>query len=82
MIGVDTDVLARVHRALDALLNMEGIEVEAAGMARQALALSTGAVGLADNLIALGAWARGCSKLLTFDALFARTGRAELLKMR
>jgi len=59
---------------------MEGIEVEAAGMAREALALSSGSVGLADNLIALGARVRGCSKLLTFDARFAKTGRAELLK--
>jgi predicted nucleic-acid-binding protein len=71
---------AHVHRALEALLNMEGIEVEAAGMAREALALSNGSVGLADNLIALGARVRGCSKLLTFDARFAKTGRAELLK--
>jgi len=71
---------AHVHRALEALLNMEGIEVEAAGMAREALALSSGSVGLADNLIALGARGRGCSKLLTFDARLARTGRAELLK--
>lgn len=44
-----------VHRALDALLNMEGIEVEAAGIAKEALALGTGSLGLADNLIALGA---------------------------
>jgi predicted nucleic-acid-binding protein len=71
---------AHVHRALEALLNMEGIEVEAAGMAREALALSSGSVGLADNLIALGAKVRGCSKLLTFDARLAKTGRAELLK--
>lgn len=70
---------AHVHEALDALLNMEGIEVEAAPMVREALALSTGAVGLADNLIALRAKARGCSKLLTFDARFAKTGRAELV---
>jgi predicted nucleic-acid-binding protein len=69
-----------VHRALEALLNMEGIEVEASGMAKEALALSTGSVGLADNLIALGTQARGCARLLTFDARFAKTGRAELLK--
>jgi predicted nucleic-acid-binding protein len=49
-------------------------------MAREALALSTGSVGLSDNLIALRTRTRGCSKLLTFDARFARTGRAELLK--
>lgn len=49
-------------------------------LARETLALSTGAVGLADNLVALGARARGCTKLLIFDARFARTGRAELLK--
>jgi len=59
---------------------MEGIEVEAAGMARDALALSTGTVELADNLIALGTQVRGCSKLLTFDTRFAKTGRAELLQ--
>jgi predicted nucleic-acid-binding protein len=70
-----------VHRALEALLNMEGIEVEASGIAKEALALSTGSVGLADNLIALGTRSRGCSKLLTFDARFAKTGRAELLKV-
>jgi predicted nucleic-acid-binding protein len=59
---------------------MEGIEVEAAGMAREALQLSTGTVGLSDNLIALSAKARGCAQLLTFDTRFAKTGRAELLK--
>ena len=71
---------ARVHRALDALLNMEGIEVEAASSARAALAASTGSVGIADHLIAGAARARGCSRLLTFDTRLARTGRAELLK--
>ena len=70
----------RVHRALEALLNMEGIEVEGAVLAREALALSTGTVGLADHLIALSARARGCARVLTFDARFAKTGRAELLK--
>jgi predicted nucleic-acid-binding protein len=70
---------AHVHDALETLLNMEGVEVEAAPLAREALALSSGAVGIADNLIALRAKARGCRKLLTFDARFAKTGRAELL---
>ena len=46
-----------------------GIKVEAAAMAKEALALSTGPLGLADHLIAPGALARGCSKLLTFDLL-------------
>jgi len=72
---------ARVHRALEALLNMEGIEVELASLAKEALSLSTGSVGLADNLIALRTQARGCSKLLTFDTRLAKTGRAELLKL-
>ena len=71
---------AHVHRALNALLNMEGIEVEAAAMAREALLLSTAAVGLADNLIALGIQVQGCSKRLTFETRFATIGRAELLK--
>ncbi|MGA2079400.1 MAG: type II toxin-antitoxin system VapC family toxin [Holophaga sp.] len=71
---------SRVNRALEALLNMEGIEVEGTALARGALSLSTGSVGLADNLIALGAKTCGCSGLLTFDARFAKTGRAELLK--
>lgn len=70
----------RMHRALEALLNMEGIEVEDASLAKEALALSSGRVGIADNLIALSSRAKGCSKLLTFDARLAKTGRAELLK--
>ena len=70
----------RVHRALEALVNMEGIEVENATLAREALTLSSGAVGLVDNLIALGAKARGCSTVLTFDSRLAKTGRAELLR--
>lgn len=70
----------RVHEALNALLNMEGIEVENAQAVREALDLSTSAVGLADNLIALKARSWGCSRLITFDSRFARTGRAELLK--
>lgn len=73
--------VARVHEALGRLLNMEGVEVEAAPLAREALALSTGAVGLADNLLSLVARERGCSKLLTFDARLAKTGRAVLLKI-
>lgn len=72
--------VAHVHNALEALLNMEGIEVEASQLAREALTLSSNAVGLADNLISLRTKARGCSKLLTFDARFAKTGRAELIK--
>lgn len=71
---------ARVHEAQGRLLNMEGIEVEAAPLVREALELSTGEAGFADNLIALVARNRGCSKLLTFDARFAKTGRAALLK--
>jgi predicted nucleic-acid-binding protein len=71
---------ARVHQALDRLLNTEGVEVESASLARAALAACTGAVGLADHLIALAARGRGCSRLLTFDTRFARTGKAELLK--
>ena len=71
---------ARVRRALEALLNMEGIEVEAAGMAREALAAATGSVGIVDNLIAAVARGRGCSKFLTFGLRLVRTGRAELLK--
>lgn len=70
----------RVREALERLLNMEGVEVEAASLVREALDLSTGAVGLADNIVALIAQARGCSKLLTFDARLAKTGRAVLLK--
>jgi predicted nucleic-acid-binding protein len=73
---------AHVHKALEALLNMEGVEVEAAQLAREALTLRSKAEGLADNLIALRAKARGCSKLLTIDALFAKTGRAELIKIK
>ncbi|MDP1833173.1 MAG: type II toxin-antitoxin system VapC family toxin [Geothrix sp.] len=72
---------ARVHDALGRLLNMEGVEVEASPLAREALALSTGAVRLADNLVFLAARGRGCSKLLTFDARLAKTGRAVLLKI-
>lgn len=71
---------ARVHEALGRLLNTEGIEVEAAPLVREALGLSTGGVGFNDNLIALVARKRGCSKLLTFDARFAKTGHAVLLK--
>lgn len=71
---------AQVQEALESLLNMEGVEVEDASLAREALALSTGAVGLADNLITLMAKERGCTKLLTFDARLAKTGRAVLLK--
>ena len=71
---------ARVQEAMERLLNMEGVEVEDASLAREALALSTGAVGLADNFIALMAKERGCTKLLTFDARLAKTGRAVLLK--
>ena len=70
----------QVHEALDRILNMEGVEVENGSLARDALAFSTGAVGLADNLIALATKARGCTKLLTFDARLAKTGRAVLLK--
>lgn len=70
----------QVLEALERMLNLEGVEVEATPLAREALALSTGAVGLADNLIALTAKARGCTKLLTFDASLAKTGRAVLLK--
>lgn len=72
---------ARVHGALGGLLEAEGIEVEAAPLVREALALSTGGSGLADNLIALGARDRGCSKLLTFDARLAKADRAVLLKV-
>lgn len=75
--GWDPD---RVRHALDRLLDLEGVEVEAAPLAREALAHSGGAVGFADYLIALGVQARGCSRLLTFDARFSRTGWAELLK--
>jgi len=64
MIAMDTNIWARAILGDD----------------REALALSGGSVGLSDNLIAMGARARGCSKLLTFDARFARSGRAELLK--
>jgi predicted nucleic-acid-binding protein len=71
---------ARTLGALRRLLDTEGVEVETAPLARQALELSTGAVGLADNLAALIVQARGCSRFLTFDAGLARTGRAELLK--
>lgn len=71
---------ARVHEALGRLLNLEGVEVELVPLVREALALSTGAVGLADNLVSLVARERGCTKLLTFDARFAKTGRAVLLK--
>ena len=71
---------ARVQQALENLLNMEGVEVENVSLAREALALSTGAVGLSDNLIALTAKERGCAKLLTFDARLAKTGRAVLVK--
>lgn len=71
---------ARAQHALAALLNTEGVEVEGAAMVREALTLATAAVGLADHLIALTARARGCSKLLTFDARLAKSGRAELLK--
>lgn len=70
----------QVQKALESLLNMEGVDVESAALAREALALSTGSVGLADNLIALTAKNRECSKLLTFDARLAKTGRAVLLK--
>ena len=70
----------KVHTALTQLLNTEGVEVEAAPLAREALALSTGGVGLSDNLIALVAQARGCTKLLTLDSRLAKTGRAVLLK--
>lgn len=70
----------RVHRALDALLNMEGIEVESGSLARMALGRSTGSAGLADHLIVLAAKARGCKEVLTFDARLARTGQARLLK--
>jgi len=70
----------RVQGALGGLLDAEGVEVGAASLAREALALSTGSAGLADNLIALGARDRGCAKLLTFDARFAKAGRAVLLK--
>lgn len=70
----------QVSDTLESLLNMEGVEVEASALIREALALQSGAVGLADNLIALKAKERGCTKLLTFDARFAKTGRAVLLK--
>lgn len=71
---------ARVHEALARLINTEGVEVESAPLVREALELATGGIGFADNLIALGTRARGCTKLLTFDARFAKTGRAVLLK--
>ncbi len=70
----------RVHEALGRLLNTAGIEVEAAPLVREALELATPGTGLSDNLIALVARHRGCSRLLTFDTRFAKTGRAVLLK--
>lgn len=71
---------AKVREALENLLTMEGVEVEDAPLAREALGLSTGTVGFADNLIALTVKKRGCTKLLTFDARLAKTGWAVLLK--
>ncbi|WP_005038332.1 PIN domain-containing protein [Holophaga foetida] len=71
---------ARVHQALGSLLEVEGVEVDQAAMIREALELSTGAVGLADNLLALMVKAQGCTKFLTFDTRLAKTGRASLLK--
>ncbi|WP_005031433.1 PIN domain-containing protein [Holophaga foetida] len=71
---------AKVHQALGSLLEVEGIEVDQAPTIREALDLSSGAVGLADNLITLTAKTRGCSRLLTFDARLAKTGRATLLR--
>lgn len=70
----------RIQQALERLLNMEGVEVEAAVTVRAALDLSTGSVGLVDNLVSQLARERGCTKLLTLDARFAKTGRAILLK--
>lgn len=71
---------ARVHQALGSVLEVDGVEVDQAPMIREALDLSSGTVGLADNLLALMVKARGCSRFLTFDARLAKTGRAALLK--
>jgi len=70
----------RVQDALGRLLDAEGIDVEASPQAREALAVSSTAVGLADNLAVLAARVFGCPRFLTFDARLAKTGRAELLK--
>ena len=71
---------ARVRQALDRVLNMEGVEVEAAPLAREALRLATGSVGFADHLFCVSARHRGCDRIMTFDARLAKTGFAELLK--
>jgi len=71
---------ARAQQALERLLNLERVEVEASPLVREALELCTGSVGLADNLVCLLARARGCTRLLTFDTRLAKSGRAELLK--
>jgi predicted nucleic-acid-binding protein len=70
----------QTHTALDRILNMDGVEVEVAPLAREALVLSSGAVGLADNIVSLIAREHGCTRLLTFDARLAKTGCVELLK--
>jgi predicted nucleic-acid-binding protein len=70
----------RVQDALARLLDAEGVEVEATQLAREALAVSSTSVGLADNLAALAAQTHGCTRFLTFDARPAKTGRAERLK--
>lgn len=70
----------RVQEALEHLLTLKGVEIESTSLARESLVLSTGSVQFADNLIALTAEERGCTKLLTFDARLAKTGRAILLK--
>ena len=55
---------ARVHGALESLLDVEGVEVGSAPLIREALGLCTGAVGLADNLLALQVKEHGCTRFL------------------
>ena len=72
--------VARVHDAIRHLLDVDGVEVEAASLVREALGLASGTVGLVDHLATLLIQARGCSAFLTFDARLAKTGHAALLK--
>ena len=73
---------SRVLDALDLLLSLDRVEVEAHAIASEALAAAhKGGAGLADHLILGIARARGARTVLTFDRKLGKNPRASLLKV-
>jgi predicted nucleic-acid-binding protein len=71
----------RILKAIESLLQTQGVVVESPAVAWNALKASRqGAVGFADHLISEISFESGASEILTFDKAFGRLPRVRRLR--